>query len=139
MLVKEMMTPNPSTIEPDRSIQDALLLMYQHDIRRLPVMEGNKLVGIISDRDIKQLIGRSPLGPFSLSEKELSLSVRGIMTVNAVTVQQNEDIRGAIELMAENKFSGLPVVDHQHHLVGVISTIDILRYTLDLLDRVEGK
>ncbi|HEX9758398.1 MAG TPA: CBS domain-containing protein [Nitrospiria bacterium] len=139
MLVKEMMTPNPHTIESKKTIQDALLLMYQHDIRRLPVMDGNMLIGIVSDRDIKQVIGRPPLGVGSANETELTHSILGVMTHNAVTVHQDADIRQAIELMAENKFSGLPVMNHDQQLVGIISALDILRYTLDLLDRVEGK
>ena len=134
-----MMSPRPHTIEPGSPIQDALVMMYQYDIRRLPVMEGNRLVGIISDRDIKQVIGRPSLGPSKEDEKELSHSVRKVMTQNAVTIQQDADIREAIELMVENKFSGLPVVDHHQNLVGVISSIDVLGYALDLLDRVEEK
>jgi len=139
MLVKDIMTPNPHTIESEKTIQDALLLMYQHDIRRLPVMDGNKLIGIVSDRDIKQVIGRPPLGAGSANETELNHSILSVMTHNAVTVYQDNDIRQAIELMVDNKFSGLPVVNHDQQLVGVISAVDVLRYTLDLLDRVEGK
>ena len=97
------------------------------------------MVEIISDRGIKQVIGRPSLGPSKEDEKEPSHSVRKVMTQNAVTVRQDDDIREAIELMVENKFSGLPVVDHHQNLVGVISAIDVLGYSLDLLDRVEGK
>ncbi len=139
MIVKEIMTPNPFTIASNQPIQEALLLMYQHDIRRLPVLSGKQLVGIISDRDIKQVIGRPYLSSNQENERELNQSVFAVMTHNAVTINQEADIREAIELMAENKFSGLPVVDHQQQLVGVLSAIDILRYTLDFLDRVEGK
>jgi acetoin utilization protein AcuB len=139
MLVKDIMTPKPITIDPDKTLHDALRIMYQHDIRRLPVTEGKKLVGIISDRDIKQVVGRPTVVSRLTSEEELKLSVREVMTRNVVTVEHDTDLREAIELMVENKFGGLPVVDRDQNVVGIVSEIDILRYSLDLIDRIEGR
>lgn len=141
MLVKDIMTPNPITIDPGRAVYDALLMMYQHDIRRLPVIESGQLVGIIPDRDIKQLMGRPSLASRQANEQadDLKLSIRKVMTREVVTVRQDDDLKEAIELMLENKFNGLPVVDRNQKLVGIVSSIDILSYTLDLLDRIEGK
>jgi len=141
MLIKDVMTPNPYTIDPDRTVLEALLMMYDHDIRRLPVIEKGKLIGIISDRDIKQTMGRP-----SLSDKqragesdELRFAVRDVMTHNLITVRQDDDLKEAIELIVENKISGLPVVDRDGNLVGVVSTIDLLRYCLDLVEQIRGK
>lgn len=140
MLVKDVMTPNPITIDPNQPVLEALLVMYQRDIRRLPVMEGGKLVGIISDRDIKQTMGRPALVSRQAGEEpELKLSIRDVMTQNLITVSQDDDLKDAIELLVENKISGLPVVDQDQKLVGVISAIDVLRYCLDLLDRFERR
>ena len=140
MLVKDVMTPNPITIEPNQPVLEALLVMYQRDIRRLPVMEGGKLVGIISDRDIKQTMGRPALVSRQAGEEpELKLSIGDVMTRNLITVSQDDDLKDAIELLVENKISGLPVVDQDQKLVGVISAIDVLRYCLDLLDRFERR
>ena len=140
MLVKDVMTPNPITIDPNQPVLEALLVMYQRDIRRLPVMEGGKLVGIISDRDIKQTMGRPALVSRQAGEEpELKLSIRDVMTQNLITVSQDDDLKDAIELLIENKISGLPVVDQDQKLVGVISAIDVLRYCLDLLDRFERR
>lgn len=140
MLVKDVMTPNPITIDPNQPVLEALLVMYQRDIRRLPVMEGGKLVGIISDRDIKQTMGRPALVSRQAGEEpELKLSIGDVMTRNLITVSQDDDLKDAIELLVENKISGLPVVDQDQKLVGVISAIDVLRYCLDLLDRFERR
>ena len=139
MQVKEIMTPKPITIEPDKGVYEALLLMYQHDIRRLPVIEEGRVVGIISDRDIKQIMGRPILAREETGKEELSFHVSEVMTHDVIMVEQDADLREAIELMAENKISGLPVVDHDEKLVGVVSSIDVLWYALDLLNRVEGK
>jgi acetoin utilization protein AcuB len=139
MQVKDMMSPEPVTINPNRSVYEALLLMYQHDIRRLPVVEEGKLVGIISDRDIKQVMGRPILARELEEKEELNVNVNQVMTHDVIMVEEEADLKEAVELMAENKISGLPVVDHDEKLVGVISSIDVLWYALDLLNRIEKK
>ena len=141
MLIKDVMTPNPYTIDPDRTVLEALLMMYDHDIRRLPVIEKGKLIGIISDRDIKQTMGRPFLSDKQRSGEsdELRFAVRDVMTHNLITVRQDDDLKEAIELIVENKISGLPVVDRDGNLVGVVSTIDLLRYCLDLVEQIRGK
>ena len=141
MLIKDVMTPNPYTIDPDRTVLEALLMMYDHDIRRLPVIEKGKLIGIISDRDIKQTMGRPSLSDKQRSGEsdELRFAVRDVMTHNLITVRQDDDLKEAIELIVENKISGLPVVDRDGNLVGVVSTIDLLRYCLDLVEQIRGK
>ena len=98
------------------------------------------MVGIISDRDIKQTMGRPALVSRQAGEEpELKLSIGDVMTRNLITVSQDDDLKDAIELLVENKISGLPVVDQDQKLVGVISAIDVLRYCLDLLDRFERR
>ena len=139
MQVKDMMTPKPFTINPNKPVYEALLLMYQHDIRRLPVIQDGRLVGIISDRDIKQVMGRPILAGEEMGKEELNVNVSQVMTHDVIMVEEEADLREAIELMAENKISGLPVVDHEEKLVGVVSSIDVLWYALDLLNRVEKK
>jgi acetoin utilization protein AcuB len=140
MQVKNLMTPNPFTIGSNQPVLEALLLMYERDIRRLPVVEKGGLVGIISDRDIRQIMGRPGLAISQPGEEpELKLAVSELMTRNLITVGEEDDVREAIELIVENKISGLPVLDRRQHLVGVISSIDILQYCLDLLEQVKGR
>jgi len=136
MRIKDIMTPKPFTIGPDKPVLEALLKMYEHDVRRLPVIEKGRLVGIISDRDIKQTMGRpSLINRKGEDEPELELTVREVMTQNLITVRQDEDLKEAVQLMVENKVSGLPVIDRNGKLVGILSAIDVLRYCLDLLDQ----
>ncbi len=83
-------------------------------------------------------MGRPELaGKREAEEPELDMVVREVMSRNVVTVGQDEDIREAIELIVENRISGLPVLDQDEKLVGVISAIDLLQYCLDLLDQVK--
>lgn len=138
MLVKDLMTPNPYTIGPDKPVMEALLMLYEHDIRRLPVVDRGELVGIISDRDIKQTMGRPNLANKKEAEKpELEMTVGEVMTRNLVTVGQDDEIKEAIELIVENRISGLPVLDRDEKLVGILSAIDLLQYCLDLLEQVK--
>ncbi len=137
MLVQDIMTPNPITIDPSKSISDALLLMYQHEIRHLPVVEGRRLVGIVSDRDIKQTMGPPSFAKGPLDEVEAALPVTKIMTRNAIAVQPENNLKVAIREMVDNRISCLPVVDHGTNLVGIVSEIDILGYCLDLLEQTK--
>jgi acetoin utilization protein AcuB len=138
MQVKDIMTPRPFTIEPHKPVLEALLIMYEHDIRRLPVMEQGKLVGIISDRDIKQTMSRPSLANRRRGqEPELELSVGEVMTRDVISVMQDDDIKEVIELMIENKITGLPVLNQGKKLVGIVSAIDILQYCLDILEQAK--
>ncbi len=138
MRVKDIMTPRPFTIESHKPVLEALLMMYEHDIRRLPVIEQGKMVGIISDRDIKQTMGRPALANKRKGEEpELELSVGEVMTRNVISVMQDDDIKEVIELMIENKITGVPVLNQDKKLVGIVSAIDILQYCLDILEQAE--
>ncbi len=139
MLIKDMMTPDPYTIGADALASEALAVLYRHDIRRLPVMEDGRLCGILSDRDIKQWMGRSFTAKVPGGEEEMELPVGKLMTRDPLTVLEDAEVREAVELMVAHKISGLPVVDRGDRLVGVISEIDVLRYTLDLIEQVQGK
>ena len=135
MLIKDVMTPDPVVVDPSETISKALVLMYQHDIRHLPVIDRGRLVGIVSDRDIKQTMGPPSVVKGPLDEAEASLPVASIMTQNPISVRPGDTLKTAIEQIIENRISGLPVVDHDLRLVGILSEIDIMGYCLDLLDR----
>jgi acetoin utilization protein AcuB len=138
MRVKDLMTPRPFTIEPHKPVLEALLVMYEHDIRRLPVVEQGKMVGIISDRDIKQTMDRPALANRRKGgDPELELSVGEVMTRNVVSVMQDDDVKEVVELMIENKITGLPVLNQGKKLVGIVSAIDVLQYCLDVLEQAE--
>ena len=135
--VRELMTPNPITIAHDQTVGKAMELMARHDIRRLPVTKEGKLVGIISDRDLRQMGGRPSL-MLPKTERDdvyLQLPIEEAMTLNVMTIREHNTLEDAIKLMIKNKISGLPVVDRNGALVGILSELDVLKYCLNILER----
>lgn len=124
--VSTWMTPEPITIEPDRPVLDAYHRMREHEIRRLPVVEDGRLIGIITISDIR---GLAPMGVLSILEHNRligSTPVRRAMTPDPITVSPEQSLGEAARLLMVHKFGGLPVVE-DGALVGVISEADIFR------------
>ncbi len=127
--VSVWMTPNPVTVTPETTLPEAHRLMKERRIRRLPVMDGDKLVGIVTWGDIREA---SPSDATSLDIYELytllaKLSVREIMTRSPITVRPTTSIAQAAQLMLEHKIGGLPVVNRHGRLIGIITESDIFR------------
>ena len=130
MLISQWMTHDPVSVQPGTSLAKCQKLLKAHDIRRLPVVdENNCVIGIISDRDVKSA---SPSKATSLEVHEMQyllaeVKAKDIMTPNPITVKSNESISTIALLMLDEKIGGLPVVDDDNHLVGVITDQDIFR------------
>jgi acetoin utilization protein AcuB len=135
MLVEERMTHNPITIRDDTSLFDALRIMRENKIRRLPVLDKrDKLVGIVSDKD---LLYASPSPATSLSVWEISyltakITVRELMTKEVITICEDCPMEEAARIMADNKIGGLPVM-RGDALVGIITETDLFKIFLELL------
>ncbi len=135
MLVKDCMTLNPVTINPDIPVAEALSFMRQHNVRRLPILnKKRKLVGIISEKD---LLYASPSPATSLSVYEVGyllskLKVEEIMTKKIVTVSPDAPLEEAARIMADGKISGLPVMDGEQ-LVGIITETDVFKTILEMM------
>ena len=128
-LVSDWMTREVITIAPDTSLKEAHDIMNTKGIRRLPVVFHGKVLGIVTLGDIR---GAEPSKASSLSVWEMNdllanLKISEIMTRNPATIQQTASIGEAAQIMLEKKFSGLPVVDEENHLVGIITESDIFR------------
>jgi acetoin utilization protein AcuB len=129
------MTPNPVTITTDVSVPQALRLMLDKKVRRLPVLDRRgKLVGIVSDKD---LLHASPSQATSLSVWEMNellgkLKVKEVMTREVVTVSEELPIEEAARIMADHKIGGLPVMREQT-LAGIITETDLFKVLLELL------
>lgn len=124
--VSTWMTPEPVTIGPDQTVADAYHLMREHGIRRLPVVEAGRLVGIITIGDVR---GLAPMGVMSILEHNRLIGntpVRRAMTVDPVSISPEQNLGEAARLLMIHKFGGLPVVA-AGKLVGVISEADIFR------------
>lgn len=135
MLVRDRMTPNPITITPDISVTEALRLMGDKKIRRLPVVERNgKLVGIVSDRDLFQA---SPSPATSLAIWEIhdllaKLTVDKTMATDVITVTEDTPLEEAARVMVDRRIGGLPVMKGDE-LVGIITESDLFQALLELL------
>ncbi|MCB9136385.1 MAG: CBS domain-containing protein [Anaerolineales bacterium] len=128
-LVSQWMTPHPYTITPDAFIVDAYHLMKEHRIRRLPVVEDGKLVGILTLSDIR---GAAPLGMPDMLEINYVLSqikVERVMSRKVITAEADAPVQMAARLLLDYKFGGLPVT-HNSVLVGIISEADIFRMVI---------
>jgi len=137
ILISEVMIPKPITITSDQTIGRAMEVMARYDIRRLPVLKANALTGIITDRDVRQLAGRATLKLPKTAQDDayLNLPVEEAMTLNVITIRGNQPVQEAVRVMLKHKISGLPVVDREGQLTGMLSIQDVLKYCLDLLDR----
>lgn len=129
-----MMTRNPITVQPETLVLDARKIMKEKNIRRLPVVEKGKLVGIVTKYD---LLEASPSSATSLSVYELNyllakLQVREIMTRDPVTVTPETPFEEALQIGKEKKIGSFPVVE-KGKLVGITTESDILRYLIQAL------
>ena len=129
MLIKDWMTREPITINDDTSMIKAIHIMKQQRFRRLPVLHQGRLVGVITDRDLKEA---SPSKATTRDVHELyyllgELQVKEIMTRNPVTVDMNDTVEHAAQVMLEQTISGMPVLDAHGELVGIITQSDIFR------------
>lgn len=127
MLVKEWMSKKVITIDASETLSEAINTLKRNKIRRLPVLENGKLVGIASDRDLKEA---APSRATSLDIWELHylmsrIKVKDVMTRGPITINQDATIEKAAIIMKDNVIGGLPVVGDQGSLVGIITEQDI--------------
>jgi len=141
MLIKDWMTKEPITIGEDTSMIKAIHIMKERRFRRLPVVsQGEKLVGMVTDRDLKEA---SPSKATTLDVHELyyllaELQVKEIMTRNPIHVSEDDTVEHAAQLMLENTISGLPVVDKAGNLTGIITQSDIFRAFMHITGILQG-
>jgi acetoin utilization protein AcuB len=128
MRVKEWMSTSPTTTGPQTSVSEARELMRRKVIRHLLITEGERLVGIVTDRDIRLNL---PSPATSLSVWEINylltkLTVGDVMTKAVITVEPKQPIEEAARLMLEHRIGALPVAD-DGRLAGILTETDLLR------------
>jgi len=128
MLVRDIMRSPVVAIAPDTTLQDAYRIMQEKGIRHMPVLENDKLVGVITDRDLR--LARSALAPspFPPGSKVSAVICRTPLTADAM-----DPVEDAARTMREQKIGCLPVMDNGQ-LIGIITGIDLL----DALVRMTG-
>ena len=128
--VRDAMTQDVVTVEPEASAAQAWGLCRERNIRHLPVVEGGRLVGIVSDRDLRDL---SP--PRDTPDQENTLGwvrIRDVMNAEVVTAHPLDTIEHAARVIYEHKFNCLPVVA-DGGLVGIITSSDLMRTLVELI------
>ena len=119
MKVSEVMTPEVQTIRPDQSAQEAADFMLSADAGSIPVAEGDRLIGMITDRDIAVRGVAKGHGP--------DTAVRDLMTDDLVVVRVDDSIEDAAEKMSSAQVRRLPVIDEEERLCGIVSLGDLSR------------
>lgn len=125
------------TINIAAPLSDALALMREHDVRRLPiVIDTGELRGIITQGDIRgaDIMRVAGLDPLDIAHALRQVKVYEVMTEDAIAVSPETGLREAAMLMIENKIGGLPVVDEQNHVVGIITESDLFETLVQQLD-----
>jgi acetoin utilization protein AcuB len=140
MLVANWMSKNIITVDEKDSMQDAMKLLKENDIRMLPVMKKGKLVGIVTDRDLKRA---SASDATTLEIHELlylltRIKVKNIMTKEVITVPPDFTVEETALVLQKNKISGAPVVDSKGKVVGTITQTDLFRVLISLTGVAKG-
>jgi len=116
--VQEVMTDRPRCVSPETPLSEAAQLMESENVGALPVLDGEELAGMVTDRDIVVRAiakGKDPRG----------MPVREVTTRDVVTVRPDQDLSDALELMASHQVRRLPVVDDDNRLIGVLAQADV--------------
>ena len=118
--IRDVMTSNPCTIDAEKSVAYAAKMMQEEDVGLAPIVEGEKLIGMLTDRDIAIRVvaeGRNPD----------QVKVRDVASTRLVTVDPQQDLDEALRMMAKHQVRRLPVVEEDGRLVGVVAQADIAR------------
>ena len=124
MKVNEWMAKDPVTVTKDQKVQDCVDLMKKHSIRHLPVVENKKLIGLVTESDLREVF---------LASLMEDLSIEGVMISEPITVSPNTEIEDAAKLIYYHKIGGLPVVDDYEYVVGMITVADLVEVFIELM------
>lgn len=126
LLVKDNMTKDAFTVPPGEDVRVAFSRITDLMIRQAPVVEGGKLLGIVTDRDLRLAVAETVGGA--------GLTVAAVMTPEPVTVSPDTTLKDAARIISRNKFNALPVVGPDGALQGMLTTTDILNGLVKALD-----
>jgi CBS domain-containing protein len=118
--IRNLMTSNPCTIDADKSVAYAAKMMRDEDVGLAPIVEGDKLVGMLTDRDIAVRVAAQGRNPEQVK-------VRDVASKRLVTIDPQQDLDEALRIMAKHQVRRLPVVEEDGRLVGVVAQADIAR------------
>jgi acetoin utilization protein AcuB len=128
MRVRDLMTLQPVTVSPTTTLQEVLELMVRHEIRGIPVVDDERVVGIVTDRDVKMMLGpgAKSIDEDILDDDILERDVTWAMTPEVETVDSDALLSIAGGMLLDLRVGALPVVDARGDLIGIISQTDLL-------------
>ena len=130
MVAEELMSPSPIVVQVTESIRRVMNTLTEGDVRHLPVVDEGRLVGMISDRDVRRLINPIfALAPESAARSEaLEQTIAVLMSSDVISVHPESEVEEVIDLMIEHKIGAVPVTEADSaKLLGIISYVDVLR------------
>lgn len=141
--VKHIMTTDLITADPDETLDAVRHKLMDNHIQHIPVVDGKKIVGIISKGDIHRMehhftLFRSEKALESNRQIFSTILASEIMTKSLVKLKSTDSATIAVDLFRENLFHALPVVNDKDQLVGMISPLDLLRYAFDEVKEIEN-
>lgn len=137
MVVEDVMTEDPITVQSSTSIRKVIATLFEGDVRHLPIVDGDQLVGIVSDRDLRAFLAPSMLELEKPDEvqRRLGQAVSSVMNADVVSVTPQTDLSEVIDMMIDQRVGAVPVVrPGTQELVGIVSYIDVLRAAADLFE-----
>ena len=129
MLVREVMTDSVVAVDVGGTVHDAMDAMLGCDVRHIPVIDGESLRGMVSDRDIRSLASPkgAPGGQGGLMRIDLSMPIVDLMKADVISFQPEDDVEELLEVMIDYKVGAVPVTNENNTLVGIVSYVDLLR------------
>lgn len=139
MIVEKWMKKHPHTIRPLDTIHHAREVMEQHRINQLPVVHGSELVGIVTDRDLRDAYPSVLADPMrKASPDPHEIKVESVMTTNVLTLTPEDGIIAAASMMRRERVGALPVIEGKH-LVGILTRSDLLEALIAVGALVDAK
>jgi acetoin utilization protein AcuB len=136
MKVSKYMTQKLITATPAMSVKQAFLLMRTHRVRHIPVVEEEKLVGIISDRDLRRPRWAEHLDDWTAYyQVNENHTIADVMTRNPETVRASDNILKAVSIFREHRYGALPVLNKDGNLAGILSAQDLLGALEEVLSK----
>jgi len=135
MKAREWMTSDPKTVNDDDLLRTAVTLVVENRIRHLPVVRGDSLVGIISDRDLKRAMPSVVAGatPEEYQAFMEETSIEQMMTANPITCTPDEDLVDLVRQFCQHKVGAIPVVENER-VVGIVTQTDMMQAFLAMLE-----
>lgn len=133
--VSEYMTAKVVTVAPGTGIREAFFIMKENSIRHLPVIEDKQLVGIISDRELRRPNWVDEAHDIShVYYLDDNMAVSDVMIRNVLVLHTYDTLRKAVKLLLEHNIGAAPVLDKTSDIVGMLSSVDLLRALNDVID-----